>query len=547
MKKTLTILGKCLMLLILVSSCQDDDKTFGNLDAPTNLTANYEIVGQSAEFPNGDGSGNVILKAHADNTISYKYIFPDQSTATVTSGEYTKRFTTNGVNSYEVTVIAYGKGGVASSLTFTVEDVLSNFEDPATVELLTGGSSKVWYWAAATAGHLGVGPNDGSENNGWPSYYSAAPFEKAGSEDSSCIYEDVLTFTKDGEIVKYTLDNGGSTFFNASYNSVGGEDSGSDLCQPFDTSGEKIAVLGPAESASPQYPTTGTQMTFSDDGFMGYYVGANTYEIIEITENIMRVRVVMGNDPGLAWYHIFTTQPPYSDDEPVYDNLVFSDEFDVDGAPDSSIWNMEIGNGVDGWGNNEAQYYRAENAIVQDGKLIITAKQENFSGFNYTSARMNTHNNFDFTYGKVEIRAKLPTGGGTWPALWMLGSNYQTVEWPACGEIDNMEHVGNDQNTIHGTLHYPGNSGGNGNTSSTVVEGVSDEFHIYTVNWSPNFIRFYVDDVEFKTFANSSEVPYNWDFFLIFNVAMGGSFGGNIDPAFTESSMEVDYVRVYQE
>lgn len=545
MKKTLKNLGKFLMLLVLVTSCQDDDKSFGDLNAPTNLQAEYEIVGKTVENPNGDGSGNVILKAHADNAISYKYIFPDQSTATVTSGEFTKRFTTNGVNSYDVTVVAYGRGGVATSTTFTVEDVLSNYSDPETIALLTGDGTKVWYWAAAKPGHLGVGPNDNSENNAWPSYYAAAPFEKAGSEDSDCLYEDMLTFTKQGDIVKYTLDNGGRTFFNASYNSVGGTASDSDLCQPFDTSGEKTVIFGPADSVVPEDASTGTQMTFSDGGFMGYYIGANTYEILEISENEMMVRAVMGNDAGLAWYHIFTTQPPYADNE-TYDELVFFDEFDVDGAPDPNIWNMEIGNGTAGWGNNEQQYYRAENAVVEGGMLKITAKAESFGGFNYTSARMNTHENFDFTYGRVEVRAKLPTGGGTWPAIWMLGSNYQTVTWPACGEIDIMEHVGNDQNTIHGTLHYPGNSGGNANTGSTVVDDASEAFHVYSVYWSPDFIRFYVDGNEFKTFANSPDVPFNWDFFVILNVAMGGNFGGAIDPSFTQSTMEVDYVRVYQ-
>ena len=287
-------------------------------------------------------------------------------------------------------------------------------------------------------------------------------------------------------------------------------------------------------------------MTFADGGFMGYYIGTSTYEIMEITENKMVVRAVQGNNPALAWYHTFTTQPPYSDDEPVYDNLIWSDEFNVDGAPDSNNWNYEYGNN-NGWGNNELQSYTdsPENVKVQGGNLVITAKKE--GNGSYTSARLNTHNKFDFTYGRVEVRAKLPSGGGTWPAIWMLGSNFQTSIWPACGEIDIMEHVGNQQNTIHGSLHYPGNSGGNANTSSTVVEGVSEEFHIYEVYWSPNFIRFYVDGNEFKTFANTNAVPFNHDFFLIVNIAMGGNFGGSIDPAFTQSSMEIDYIKVYQE
>ena len=546
MKKTLKNLGKFLMLLILVSSCQDDDKSFGNLAAPSNLNAEYEIVGQDTENPNGDGTGNVILKASAVNAVSYKYIFPDGSSATVSSGQYTKRFTSNGVNSYEVTLIAYGRGGVASSTTFMVEDVLSNFDDPITAQLLTGGSSKIWYWAAAAPGHLGVGPNDGSDNNHVPSYYAAAPFEKAGSPESSCLYDNVLTFTLNGENIKYTLDNGGNTFFNASYNSVGGTVAPSDLCQAYNTSGEKNVLLGPAESVVAPENSTGTQMTFSDNGFMGYYIGTNTYEILEITENRMIVRAVMGNDPALAWYHTFSTQPPFGGEEPEFGTLLWADEFDVDGAPNPTYWNMEIGNGTDGWGNNELQYYRAENAVVEGGVLKITAKAETFAGFNYTSSRMTTYQKVDFTYGKVEFRAKLPSGGGTWPALWMLGSNFQTNTWPACGEIDVMEHVGNQQNTIHGSLHLPGNFGGNPITGTTTVPTASTEFHVYSVTWTEDFIRFYVDDELFHTFANSPSVPFNHDFFLIMNVAMGGNFGGAVDPGFTQSTLEVDYVRVYQ-
>jgi hypothetical protein len=548
MKKTLNNLVKFLVLLVLVTGCQDDDKTFGNLDAPTNLEFNYDIVGKTTEAPNGDGTGNVKLRATADNAISFKYIFPDGSETTVAGGEYTKRFTKTGVNSYEVTVIAYGKGGVATSGTFMVEDVLSNFEDPETAEFLTGTGTKVWYWAAATPGHLGVGPNNTDPTqNAAPIWYSAAPFEKAGSPDSSCLYDNKLTFKMDNGIIKYTLDNGGNTFTNADFTDDLGVPSGADLCIPYDTSGERVVVLEPANSVVDPAVSTGTQFTITNNGFLGYYIGQSTYEILSISENQMVVRAVMGGNPAIAWYHILTTQPPYADNEPVYDNLVWSDEFDTDGAPDASKWNMETGTGDGGWGNNEAQFYKAENATVTGGKLIITAKKETFQGSQYTSARMNSHSHFDFTYGKVEWSAKLPTGQGTWPALWMLGSNYLTNQWPACGEIDVMEHVGTGPD-IHGTLHMPGNSGGNAISGTTAVPTYNTEFHKYSVTWSPNWIKFYVDDsaTPYTQWANTPGSPFNANFFLIMNVAIGGNFGGDIDPNFTQSTMEVEYVRVYQ-
>jgi len=183
---------------------------------------------------------------------------------------------------------------------------------------------------------------------------------------------------------------------------------------------------------------------------------------------------------------------------------------------------------------------------VADGKLKITAQRESFMGSNFTSARLKTQDLYEFTFGRVEVMAKLPDGGGTWPAIWMLGADFETNPWPAAGEMDIMEHVGNQQNKIFSSLHYPGNSGGNAVTESVDIPNVSSEFHKYEINWAEGVITFSVDDTVFHTFINSDSVPFNKDFFLILNVAMGGTFGGVIDPLFSSSSMEVEYVRVYQ-
>lgn len=547
MKKLLRIFGIALALCLGVS-CQDDHE-MGDIVAPSNLEVDYTIQGVSAEFPDGDGTGFVDFHASADNAISYKYIFSDNTNENAPSGNFRKRFTRNGVNTYTVTVVASGTGGVSSSTTIEVT-VFSVFSDEPAAQMLTGGSTKTWYWAAAEPGHLGVGPNDTSDSNHDPVWYSAAPFEKAGSPDSSCLYDNQLTFRMDGESIKFTLDNGGKTFFNAAFLGIVGGGGSTDLCMDYDVSGEKTVTLEPAQSLVSLDHSRGTQMTFSNGGFMGYYIGQMTYEILSITENRMEVRAVMGNDPALAWYHIFTTSPPNQgggDDEDFTD-LIWSDEFDSPGAPNSANWTYNTGTGENGWGNNESQFYtdRPDNVIVQDGVLKIIAKKETYSGSQYTSARLVTDNKFNFTYGKVEVRAKLPTGAGTWPAIWMLGQDYATNTWPGCGEIDIMEHVGNQQNIIHGTLHMPGNSGGSAITESTTVPGVSEDFHVYKLIWTANTIRFYVDDTLFHTFQNSPARPFNADFFLILNVAMGGNFGGTIDPGFVQSTMEVDYVRVYQ-
>lgn len=227
-------------------------------------------------------------------------------------------------------------------------------------------------------------------------------------------------------------------------------------------------------------------------------------------------------------------------------SLIWSDEFDTPGAPDPARWGYDIGAG--GWGNNELQYYtnRLENASVSNGTLKIVLKAESFSGSSYTSARILSKGKFSFKYGKVEARAKLPAGGGTWPAIWMLGDNFNTVGWPACGEIDIMEHVGNQLNKIFGTLHHPGHSGGNADGGFTMISNATTEFHRYGMEWTPASIKFSVDDVVYFTFPNNSSLPFNQPFFFIMNIAMGGNFGGAVDPAFTSGTMEIDYIRVYQ-
>ncbi|WGK95620.1 MULTISPECIES: family 16 glycosylhydrolase [Flavobacterium] len=226
---------------------------------------------------------------------------------------------------------------------------------------------------------------------------------------------------------------------------------------------------------------------------------------------------------------------------------IWSDEFNVDGAPDATKWAYDIGTGDWGWGNNEAQYYtsRADNVKVQNGVLKIIAQRENYSGSNYTSARIKTQGKFTFKYGRVEMRAKLPSGGGTWPALWMLGNNITTAGWPACGEIDIMEHLGNQLNKIYGTLHHPGHSGGNADSRTVDIANATSEFHIYALDWRADAIKFYVDNQLFYTFTNTSSLPFNQNFFLIINCAIGGNFGGTIDPNFVSSTYEVDYIRVF--
>ncbi|WP_216593814.1 family 16 glycosylhydrolase [Flavihumibacter sp. ZG627] len=227
--------------------------------------------------------------------------------------------------------------------------------------------------------------------------------------------------------------------------------------------------------------------------------------------------------------------------------LLWSDEFNTNGAPDPAKWGYDIGRGDNGWGNAELQYYtnRAENVSVQDGKLKITARKENYSGAAYTSARLLSKGKYSMKYGRVEISAKMPEGVGTWPALWMLGNNIDAVSWPACGEIDIMEHLGRDLNKIYATLHYPGRSGGNADGNTRTIANATTEFHKYTLIWTASTIQMLVDDQPIHTVNNSSSLPFNQNFFFLINMAVGGNFAGAVDPAFTNATFEVDYLRVY--
>ena len=164
----------------------------------------------------------------------------------------------------------------------------------------------------------------------------------------------------------------------------------------------------------------------------------------------------------------------------------------------------------------------------------------------YTSGRIISRDLYDFTYGTVEVRAKLPATQGTWPAIWLLGSNFGTVGWPASGEIDIMEQTGWDKNKVLGTLHWSNNGSYAGYGLETSITNAASSFHIYKMEWTEDAIRFFLDDVEFFVMGIGGDMPFNKDFFFILNVAMGGDLGGTIDPNFTQDTMEIDYVRVYQ-
>lgn len=232
--------------------------------------------------------------------------------------------------------------------------------------------------------------------------------------------------------------------------------------------------------------------------------------------------------------------------------LVFSDEFDRVGAPDPAKWGYETGY----IRNREAQYYtsRPENVRIEDGTLVIEARKESYRGYAYTSASLNTQGRFEFKFGRVEVRAKLPAGKGAWPAAWMLGVNRERVGWPACGEIDVMENVGFDPLRIHGSIHTTAYNHvkGTQKTAIVTVDDPSATFHVYAMEWNPDRIEISVDDRPYFAFRNEGTGAAAWPFdqphYLLLNLAIGGSWGGQqgIDDSRFPMKYLVDYVRIYQ-
>ena len=235
--------------------------------------------------------------------------------------------------------------------------------------------------------------------------------------------------------------------------------------------------------------------------------------------------------------------------------LTWSDEFNYKGLPDSTKWGYNTGG--NGWGNNELQYYTAKdtlNAIAENGLLKIIARKQSKENRSYTSARLLTKGKVDFKYGRIETRAKLPAGRGTWPAIWMLGKNIDEAKWPLCGEIDIMEHVGYNKDSIFGAIHTEAYNHikGTQKVKGIFINSPYDSFHVYSIDWTPEKIDFMMDGVVYNQITNehltTKEWPFDQPFFLIINLAIGGGWGGKmgVDENIFPAVMEVDYVRIYK-
>ncbi|MBT8322571.1 MAG: glycoside hydrolase family 16 protein [Eudoraea sp.] len=324
-----------------------------------------------------------------------------------------------------------------------------------------------------------------------------------------------------------------------------------------DGSGDVLIVARADNAVRYAFRIGNGQLEQSNSGTLNYTVdqeGTNTYSL----------EVFAYSDSGESISKSDSFQV-FKEEVVPYSTLVFADEFEYDGSPDPAKWHHQIIpiiNGTD-WANGELQHYtdRIENSYVSTGTLKIKAIKENYTYNNsakeYTSARLNSK--FAFTYGRVEVRAKLPAEAGTWPAIWTLGANideignyfdnqYGSVGWPACGEIDIMEQRGDDKNTTIGFFHWGHTSTGEYfNAGGDIpIANASSEYHIFTLEWDSSSMKIMVDEIPVYELSNTSDKPFDNEHYLLLNIAMGGNLGGNIPGDFTESIMEIDYVRVYQ-
>ncbi len=533
-----------LLIILGMNGCQEDEPKLETLLVPTNLNVNAQVF--------DDESGNVTVTTTADNALTIHVIFKENAEPVVVSpGEPAKfQYIRSGDYSQIITVVAYGPGGISSSKTISVDLSVRLLIDPDILRKIAGDGSKRWVWNKEEEGHWGADAAFNDENNG----YKAPP-----NSINPCAYDDVLIFGYDAnDNYTYQMELGENNETLVGWADV-------QYFFPNSNPSQYVDECHDITNTNPKIETdTGFLIFRGDDGelylqvensTLSFWSGAQVYKILELTDDLLSVRgdhKPILEDIEIAYYHEFRPEDydPNKDDD--FTELVWQDEFDTDGAPDVEKWNYDIGRGNNGWGNNESQYYtdRSENVTVADGVLKITAKKESYEGAEYTSARLKTQDKYEFTYGRVDVKAKLPGGGGTWPAIWMLGSNISTVGWPKCGEMDIMEYVGNVPGTVQSAIHTPSSSGATVNMKSSPISNETSEFHVYSVIWSGDQISFLIDDERFYTYKpseqNSSTWPFDASQFLLLNIAMGGTLGGSIDPDFNESVMEIDYVRIYQ-
>lgn len=388
---------------------------------------------------------------------------------------------------------------------------------------------------------LSLGCDKNSGGNSGP----IAPASSISIEDASVVEGNSGTTNLD---VNVRLNTASAKVVTVRYHTTDGDAKGG---EDFTAVADGLVTFQPGETVQKITITvTGDDKKEPDETFTVTLVNASNATVSKATANL----IIRNDDTKIAFsnagYEAPTSYAGY--------NLVWADEFNGS-ALDATAWSHQNGDGCPnlcGWGNNELEYYtdRAENLYFQDGKMIIEAKKENYSGKPYTSSKILTAGKKAFKFGRIDIRAKLPKGKGIWPAFWLLPKDNVFGGWPRSGEIDLMEVVGHEPNKTHGTLHYGSGPGSIQYNRSYTLPGnatFNDEFHVFSIEWKQDQIKWFVDGNLFST-ANKADFgtnnyPFNEEFYLIINLAVGGNWPGNPDATTTFPQwLIVDYLRVYQ-
>ena len=435
--------------------------------------------------------------------------------------------------------------------------------------LTTMQSQLVGRWKLAGDGAASVGPSPGSSD--W--WSSSDISSNGGPANRPCWFDDVYEFKANGEFFN---EHGEETFLEdwqagafECAPPVAPHDGSSSANYELDEGAQTLTLIGRGAYLGLPKAVNGKELkspseaptdiiyeidTLSDSELVVYVEAGSgvfwTFRLIREEDVVPEVEV----DVFENWVLPTLTGPSSPEQYEGY-SLIFRDEFEAEEL-NPNHWTFDIGTGSNGWGNEELQFYTARNHLVRDGVLVIRAQEEQYGGRQYTSSRLKSQNLFGFTYGRVDIRASLPTGQGLWPALWMLGENFPEVGWPRSGEIDIMEMLGHEDDRVYGTVHWS-NNGQNAQyptsgSGKKLAEGASfhASYHVFSIIWSESQIQWLVDDELYLTFALNGGPgldAFEKHFFLIMNVAVGGRWPKNPDSNTRfPQEMIVDYVRVFQ-
>ena len=449
---------------------------------------------------------------------------------------------------------------ISGSVIDNISDDTEDVEEPAGEEEPEIDPLLVGEWVLdPTQGSLAVGPS--ANDLSWWSISSIGVVER------SCFYDDLYIFGEDGT---FEIEMGDATWLEAWQEGIEEDEDGCGApIAPHDgtnagtwsADGENVTISGEGLFLGLAKVHNG-----GEDGNPGNDTIEYEYTLVD-NDQILEVRISgwLDDVPEATWFFRFTNQindnttDGSDSDSPEDWVLVWSDEFEADQL-DSDRWSFQLGTGSQfglvGWGNNELQYYteREENVFIEDGFLNIVALEESFGGMNYTSGRIRTIDKADWKFGKFEIMAKLPEGQGMWPAIWMLPTEEVFGGWPKSGEIDIMELVGHLPSTVHGTVHFGKDWPDNKQNTSTysLQDGkFSDDFHLFSIEWEEDEIRWYVDGQLYHIIKpgdlEPENYPFNEEFHLLLNLAVGGDWPGNPDSStLFPQSLVIDYIRVFE-